>query len=166
MEKLLESFSVGLFFWQLILFLLLLFLLKKYAWGFILQSVKQREDTIKEGLEAAEKSKDLMKQMQADNEALLAEARKERDEIIKSAREAKEKMIADAKEKANEEGQKIIESAKTTIKAEKTAAISEIKTHIATLSVQVAEKILKSEVASNDKQDELIDVAMKDANLN
>ncbi len=166
MEKLLSEFSVGLFFWQTILFLVLLFLLKRYAWDFILVSVKTREEKIQEGLESAEKAKEMMRQMKNDNEALLAEARKERDEIIKSAREAKEQMIGDAKQKANEEGDKIIKSAQAAIAAEKAAALSEIKSHVAELSVQIAEKILKDELKANDKQNDLIETAIKDANLN
>ena len=108
MEKLLDQFSVGLFFWQTILFLALLFLLKKYAWKPILTSVKNREDAIKEGLESAEKAKEQMRQLKEDNKALLAEARAEKAEIIKSAREAKEQMINDAKTKAKEEADKLI----------------------------------------------------------
>jgi len=96
MEKLLSEFSVGLFFWQLILYLLLLFLLKRFAWNHILTSVKNREDSIKEGLESAEEAKEQMRQLKKDNQELLAEARKEKEEIIKSAREAKDQMIADA----------------------------------------------------------------------
>ncbi len=166
MEKLLNDFSIGLFFWQLILFVALLWLLKKYAWNFILVSVKEREEKIKEGIEAADKAKEMMRQMKEDNEALLAEARQERDGIIKSAREAKEKMIADAKDKASEEADKLIKNAQEAIKAEKAAAMNEIKTHVAELSVQIAEKILKNELAADGKQQELIDSAMKDANLN
>lgn len=166
MENLLNDFSVGLFFWQLILFIALLWLLKKYAWNFILVSVREREDKIKEGLEAADKAKEMMRQMKEDNEALLAEARQERDGIIKSAREAKEKMISDAKSKANEEGDKIIKNAQEAIKAEKAAAMSDIRKHVAELSVEIAEKILKNELSSNAKQEELIDSAIKDAKLN
>lgn len=166
MENLLNDFSVGLFFWQLILFIALLWLLKKYAWNFILVSVKAREDKIKEGLEAADKAKEMMRQMKEDNEALLAEARKERESIIKSARDAKEQMIADAKDKAAEEADKMIRNAKESIKAEKAAAMNEIKEHVTSLSVEIAEKILKNELANDAKQKDLIASAIKDANLN
>ena len=166
MEKLLDQFSVGLFFWQLVLFLALLFLLRKYAWKPILSSVKNREDSIKEGLEAAEKAKEQMRQLKEDNKALLAEARMERDQIIKDAREAKDKMIADEKEKAKEEGAKMIESAKEVIRAERTAAVNDLKSQVAELSIQIAEKVIKNEVSSDDKQKELISSIMKDANLN
>ncbi len=166
MEKLLNDFSVGLFFWQVLLFLVLLFLLKKYAWKPILVSVREREEKIKEGLESADKAKEMMRELKEDNEKLLAEARIERDGIIKAAREAKEKMISEAKAKANEEADKVIKSAQETIKAEKSAAMNEIKIHVAELSVSIAEKILKNEITSDGKQKELIESAINDAKLN
>lgn len=165
MEKLLEKFEVGLFFWQTLLFLALLFLLKKYAWKPILTSVKNREDAIKEGLESAEKAKEQMRQLKEENKALLAEARAEKDEIIKSAREAKEQMISDAKDKAKEEGDKMIASAKEVIRAERAAAVNELKSQVAELSISIAEKVIKNELSA-DKQKDLIASAMKDAELN
>ena len=144
MEKLLEKFEVGLFFWQLILFLALLFLLRKYAWKPILTSVINREESIKEGLEAAEEAKEQMRQLKEDNKALLAEARMERDQIVKEAREAKDKMISDAKETAKAEGAKMIEAAKTAIQAERNAAVNELKGQVAELSVETAEQHKKT----------------------
>lgn len=166
MEKLLDKFEVGLFFWQLLLFLVLLFLLRKYAWKPILTSVINREESIKEGLESAEKAKEQMRQLKEDNKALLAEARLERDQIVKEAREAKEKMISDAKEKAKEEGAKMIETAKSVIQAERNAAVNELKSQVAELSVRIAEKVIKSEISSDAKQQEIISSAMESANLN
>ena len=166
MEKLLDKFEVGLFFWQLLLFLVLLFLLRKYAWKPILASVINREESIKEGLESAEKAKEQMRQLKEDNKALLAEARLERDQIVKEAREAKEKMISDAKEKAKEEGAKMIETAKSVIQAERNAAVNELKSQVAELSVRIAEKVIKSEISSDAKQQEIISSAMESANLN
>ena len=166
MEKLLEKFEVGLFFWQLILFLALLFLLRKYDWKPILTSVINREESIKEGLEAAEEAKEQMRQLKEDNKALLAEARMERDQIVKEAREAKDKMISDAKETAKAEGAKMIEAAKTAIQAERNAAVNELKGQVAELSVEIAEKILKSEISSDTKQQEIISAAMQNAKLN
>ena len=166
MEKLLEKFEVGLFFWQLILFLALLFLLRKYAWKPILTSVINREESIKEGLEAAEEAKEQMRQLKEDNKALLAEARMERDQIVKEAREAKDKMISDAKETAKAEGAKMIEAAKTAIQAERNASVNELKGQVAELSVEIAEKILKSEISSDTKQQEIISAAMQNAKLN
>lgn len=166
MEKLLNDFSVGLFFWQMLLFIVLLFLLKKYAWKPILVSVREREEKIQEGIESADKAKEMMRELRNDNEKLLAEARLEREAIIKTAREAKDKMINEAKGKAQEEADKIIKSAQEAIRAEKSAAMNEIKTHVAELSVSIAEKILKNELTSDAKQKELIDSAMNNANLN
>ena len=166
MEKLLDKFEVGLFFWQTILFLVLLFLLRKYAWKPILSSVINREESIKEGLAAAEEAKEQMRQLKEDNKALLAEARKERDTIVKEAREAKDNMIAEAKNKAQEEGAKMIESAKEVIRAERTAAVNELRSQVAELSISIAEKVIKSEISSDAKQNELISSALKDANLN
>lgn len=166
MEKLLSDFSVGLFFWQALLFLVLLFLLKKYAWKPILVSVREREEKIQEGIESADKAKEMMRELKEDNEKLLAEARLEREGIIKAARDAKDKMINDAKAKAQEEADKVIKSAQDAIKAEKAAAMNEIKSHVAELSVSIAEKILKNELAADGKQKELIESAMNDAKLN
>jgi len=166
MEKLLDKFEVGLFFWQLILFLALLFLLRKYAWKPILTSVINREESIKEGLESAAQAKEQMRQLKEDNKALLAEARMERDQIVKEAREAKDKMISDAKETAKAEGAKMIEAAKTAIQAERNAAVNELKGQVAELSVEIAEKILKSEISSDTKQQEIISAAMQNAKLN
>ena len=166
MENLLESFSVGLFFWQLILFLVLLFLLRKYAWKPILTSVINREESIKEGLESAAQAKEQMRQLKEDNKALLAEARMERDQIVKEAKEAKDKMISEAKDKAQEEGAKMIEAAKSVIQAERNAAVSELKSQVAVLSIQIAEKIIKSEISSDSKQQEIISAAMENAKLN
>ncbi len=166
MEKLLDKFEVGLFFWQLILFLALLFLLRKYAWKPILTSVINREESIKEGLESAAQAKEQMRQLKEDNKALLAEARMERDQIVKEAREAKDKMISDAKETAKAEGAKMIEAAKTAIQAERNTAVNELKGQVAELSVEIAEKILKSEISSDTKQQEIISAAMQNAKLN
>lgn len=166
MENLLEEFEIGLFFWQTILFLVLLFLLRKYAWTPILNAVKKREDSIREGLKSAEEAKEQMRQLKEDNKALIADARAERDEILKSAREAKEKMIAEAKENAKKEGEKMIASAKDSIRSEKAAAIQELKNQVAELSLEIAEKIIQSELSDPAKQKELISSAMQEAKLN
>lgn len=166
MEKLLDKFEIGLFFWQTFLFLVLLFLLRKYAWKPILNSVINREESIREGLESADKAKEQMRQLKEDNKVLLAEARMEREQIVKEAREAKDKMISEAKDKAKEEGAKMIEAAKAAIQAERNAAVNELKSQVAELSIEIAEKIIKSEVSSDAKQQEIISAAMKNANLN
>ena len=166
MEKLLNDFSVGLFFWQTLLFLVLLFLLRKYAWKPILKAVEDRESSIEDALNSAEEATKKMAELQSSNEKLLNEAREERDAMLKDARQVKDKMIAEAKATANVEGEKIIASAKETINLEKLAAITELKNQVASLSIEIAEKILKEELSSEDKQKAIIDNVVKDINLN
>ena len=166
MEKLINDFSFGLFIWQIILFLLLLFLLRKFAWKPILKAVEDRETGIKDALDSAEKAKLEMANLQADNEKLLQEARAERDTMLKEAREMKTKMIADAKEEAQAEANKTIANAQVAIEGEKKAAIAELKQTVATLSVEIAEKVVKQELSEKSKQLELVDTMLKDANLN
>jgi F-type H+-transporting ATPase subunit b len=159
------SVSIGTVIWTTIAFLIVVFILAKFAWKPILSSIKEREDSIEEALEAAEAAKEKMKELKQDNEKLIGEARQEREEIIKSAREAKEKMINEAKDKAKADADKIIENAHASIKAEKASAINELKSLVGELSIEIAEKILKEEL-KGDKQKELIEAAMKDAKLN
>lgn len=166
MEKLWNEFSVGLFFWQSLLFLALLFLLRKFAWKPILNAVNEREQKITESLEQAEKAKEEMAALQASNENLLKEARAERDAMIKDAKETASKMITEAKDKAKEEGAKMLASAKESINAEKTAAIAELKTQVAAFSIEIAEKVVRGELASDDKQKALADKLAEDINLN
>ena len=130
MEKLLGEFSIGLFFWQTVLFLALLFLLRKYAWKPILNAVNEREEGIRNALLSAENAKKEMQNLKSDNEKLLAEARLERDTMMKEAREIKEKMINDAKTEAQAQGLKMIEQAKAAIQSEKNAAMADLKNQV------------------------------------
>ncbi len=166
MEKLINDFSFGLFFWQMILFVLLLLLLKKFAWGPILSALNDREEGIKNALDSAEKAKLEMQNLQADNQKLLQEARTEREAMIKEAREIKEKMISDAKEEAKTEADKMITNAQAAIESEKKSAIAEIKNQVASLSIDIAEKVVKSELADKDKQLKLVESMLNDATLN
>ena len=166
MEKLINEFSVGLFFWQAVVFILLLFLLKKFAWGPILNAVNEREQSIKDALDAAQKAKHEMANLQADNEKLLQEARAERDAMLKEARQIKASMIAGAKEEAQAEASKAIVGAQATIEAEKKAAVAELKQTVSGLSLAIAEKIVKSELSNKDKQLELVETMLKEANVN
>jgi F-type H+-transporting ATPase subunit b len=166
MEKLLNEFSVGLFFWQSVIFLVLLFLLRKYAWKPILDNVNEREKKISDSLELAEKTKAEMKALQAQNENLLKEARAERDLIIRDAKETASKMVEDSKTIARKEAEKIITTAKQTIESEKNAAVAELKTQMASFSLEIAEKIVRGELASDDKQKALADKLANDINLN
>ena len=166
MEKLINDFSFGLFIWQIILFLLLLFLLRKFAWRPILKAVEDRETGIKDALDSAEKAKLEMANLQADNEKLLQEARAEREAMMKEAREIKSKMISDAKEDAQAEANKTIANAQATIEAEKKAAVADIKQQVAELSVEIAEKVVREELSNKDKQLKLVDQMLNEASLN
>ena len=166
MDKLINDFSVGLFFWQSLLFIALILLLKKFAWGPILTAVEEREDGIKNALEAAEKAKAEMQALNADNERILAEARIERDALLKEAREIKEGIVNDAKELANTEADKILTTAKDQINNEKMKAMTELKNTVATLSIDIAEKVLRSELTDKKKQEDLVANALKETELN
>lgn len=161
-----DQFSLGLFFWQFILFVGLIFLLKKFAWKPILDAVNEREEGIKNALLSAENAKKDMQNLKADNEKLLAEARAERDIMMKEAREIKEKMINDAKTEAQVQGEKMIEQAKAAIANEKNAAIADLKNQVGTLSLEIAEKVLKGELANKEAQTNLVEKMLGDAKLN
>lgn len=156
----------GLLFWTGLVFVLLLFVLTKFAWKPILNAVNTREKNIAEALELAEKTKAEMQALQAQNENLLKEARAERDKIVKDAHEIAAKMVEDSKANAKAESAKIITAAHQAIEVEKSAAISELKAHVAALSIEIAEKIVRSELASDDKQKALASKLAEDINLN
>lgn len=156
----------SLIFWTSLIFVVFFILMRKLAWKPILGAVKSREDSINDALLAAENAKKDMQNLKADNEKLLAEARAERDAMIKEAREIKDKMIADAKEEAQVQGEKMISQAKATIESEKNAAMAEIKNQVSTLSIEIAEKILKEELSSNEAQSKLVEKMLVDAKLN
>lgn len=158
--------SIGLIFWMIVSFSIILFLLKKFAWAPILGMIKEREDSIELALASAEKAKQEMKMLQSNNERLLADAKTERELLLKDAREIREKMIAEAKGMATKEGERLLKSARENIQNEKMAAITELKNQVATLSIDIAEKILKSELSSDEKQKSLVNTLLKDVNLN
>ena len=166
MEKLINDFSFGLFFWQLIIFLGLLLLLRKFAWKPILDAVNEREEGIKNALLSAENAKKEMQNLKSDNEKLLAEARAERDAMMKDAREIKEKMINDAKSEAQAAGEKMISQAKAAIESEKNAAMAELKNQVSSLSLEIAEKVLRDELSNKESQTKLVEKMLGDAKLN
>lgn len=166
MEKLLEDFSLGLFVWQTVLFVGLLFLLKKYAWGPILSAVNEREAGIKDALNLAEKAKMEMENLQADNQKLLKEARAEREAMLKEARELKNSMIESAKTEAKEEANKLVVNAQAAIETEKKAAIADLKSVVAELSISIAETVVREELSDKSKQEKLVESMLKDATLN
>jgi len=165
MEKLIEDFSVGLFFWQLVLFVGLVLLLKKFAWKPILDSVNEREDCIKNALASAEEAKKEMQNLNASNEQLLKDARAERDALMKEAREIKDKMISDAKEEAKEVTSKLIENAQASIEQEKQAALAELKKQVADLSIGIAETVIKKELTDKNDQLKLVEGILKEVTL-
>ena len=156
----------GLVFWTAITFLILLFILKKFAWKPILGAVSTREQSIKDALAAAEQARLEMENLHADNERILQEARAEREAMIKEAREIKNKMIADAKDEAQATASKMIQQAQVTIESEKKAAVAELKAQVATLSLDIAEKVLKQELSSKDQQAKLVNDLLGKATLN
>jgi len=165
MEKLINDFSFGLFFWQIVLFVLLLLLLKKYAWGPILDALNSREEGIQNALDEADKARQEMVDLKSSNETILKEARAERDGLLKDARMIKEKMITEAKDEAKTQSNKIIEQAKQTIENEKLAAITELKNQVAELSIGIAEKIMKDELSNKGKQVAMIEKMLDEARL-
>lgn len=160
------SFDPGLIIWTTIIFTLLLVVLKKYAWKPILSAVDERNNSIEEALKAADKAKEEMALLNADNERILDEAKLKRDALLKEARDIKDGIINDAKEKANLEAEKIITSAKEQIVNEKMKAITELKNSVAILSIDIAEKVLKSELKDKDNQQEFIATVLKNTDLN
>ncbi len=156
----------GLLFWMVVVFGILLVILKKKAWSPILKAVKNREEKINDALEAAEAARKEMADLQSKNEELLQEARAERDTMLKEARETKEQIIATAKAKANEEADRLIADAREAIRHEKMAAITELKNQVATLSIEIAEKIVRDDLASDEKQKELATSLVDEMNLN
>ena len=153
--------AIGLMFWTVVIFILLLVILKKFAWKPILKAVDDRNNSITEALSSAEKAKAEMEQLSANNEKILQEARIERDSIIKEARAIKENTISEAKRKASSEAEKIILSAKEQISNEKMKAMTELKNEIADISIQMAEKIIKSELKDGKSQKKLIEETLK-----
>ncbi len=158
--------DTGLLIWMMITFLIVLILLKKYAWKPILKMIKDREDFIDNALKSAEVAKQEMQSLRSDNEKILAQARTERDMMMKEARDMKDNIVGEAKGKAKEEADKILASAREAIQNEKLAAISEMKNQVALLSIEIAEKILKHELSDENKQKELIGTLLKDVKLN
>lgn len=157
--------ELGLIFWTALTFLLLVFLLAKFAWKPILNAVNEREKSIEGALRAAEHARDEMKSLQADNDNIKREARAERERILREAEDIKNKIISEATEKAKEESGKQIALARLQIHAEKENAIAQIKTQVAEISVEIAEKLLRKELSAENRQQQLIDNLLKEAKI-
>lgn len=158
--------EIGLVFWTAVTFLFLLIILRKFAWKPILGAVSDREEGIKNALASAENARKEMENLTADNERILKEARVERETMLKEAREIKAKMISDAKEEAQEQANKMIEQAQLAIESEKKSAMAELKNHVAGLSLEIAEKVVRQELSNKDKQLELVESMLGEAKLN
>ncbi len=158
--------DIGLLFWTLISFAILLFLLRKFAWKPIVGTVNGREESIREALASAENARLEMENLLADNERILKEARVEREAMLKEAREIKSKMIADAKDQAQMQASKMIDQAQIAIEGEKKAAMAELKSHVAGLAVDIAEKVVRDELSNKDRQMQLVKTMLGDAALN
>ena len=166
MQDLINQFSSGLFIVQSIIFLVLLFLLKKFAWKPILDAVNEREVTIVDYLNQAKLAKQEVLNLKAENEVIIREAKVERDNILKEAREIKDRIVGEAKDLAKTEGDKMIEQARQSIQAEKATAMSDIKNQISTLSVNIAETILKQKLDNDGAQNALVENMLNKTNLN
>lgn len=158
--------GIGLIFWMTLVFSALLFILKKYAWKPIMTALNEREQDISSSLEMAKQTKSEMKKLKADNDNLFIEARKEREAILAEANKTKVQIINDAKETAIVEANRIVEAARLNIESEKRAALSEIKSQVAEFSIEIAEKILRSELSDKEKQDKLIKEHLDKLQLN
>ena len=162
MEKLLEEFSLGLFVWQTILFVALLLLLKTFACKPILDAVNERETSIRESLSAAEKAREDMEAVQADNKRILKQARSERDALLAEAKTESIKIVNQAKEDAKAEADKITAQAQVTIQNEKNAAINDLKGQVASLSIDIAAKVLQTELKDQAAQEKFVSELVKE----
>lgn len=148
--------AIGLVFWMLVTFSLLLFILKKFAWKPILSSMKEREETIEKSLMEAANARAEMQKLNQQNENLLAEARAEREHILKEARDIKEMIVSEAKKSAEEEAKRLIERANEEIGRQKNVAMDELKKEVAQFSLQIAQKLVEKELENNEAQKTLI----------
>ncbi|MBP5372296.1 MAG: F0F1 ATP synthase subunit B [Bacteroidales bacterium] len=158
--------GIGLVFWTTVTFLLVVFLLIKFAWKPVLGMINERNKSIEDALKLAETTKAEMAKLQADNERIIAEARKERDNLLKEAREMKDQMIAQAKSEASAEANKIMAAAKLSIENEKNQAMQDLKNQVATLSFEIAEKVIGKELENKKVSDEIIAESIKNLKFN
>jgi F-type H+-transporting ATPase subunit b len=165
MEKLISEFSLGLFFWQTLIFVGLIFLLKKYAWKPILSAVNEREASIKDALEAAKEARSEMESLQSDNQRILKEARAQKEALLKEARTIRSEMINTAKVEAQSEANKILGQAQEAIQNEKRTAVNELKDHVSSIALDIATKVLQNELESKDKQMQLVSKLLQDSDM-
>jgi len=158
--------DLGLFFWNLLAFVIVFFLLRKFAWKPILGSLKSREEGIADALATAEKVKAEMAQLKNENEALLAKAREERALMLKEARDTKDKIINEAKDQAKLEANKIITDAQAAIEQQKMAALTDVKNQVGNMVIEISEKILRRELSAKPEQERYIKQLADEVKLN
>ena len=158
--------SIGLLFWSALAFFILLFVLGKFAWKPITQALKEREDSIDEALKSAEVARLQLESLKTDNQRLLNEARVERDKLLKEANEIKDQILAKAKSDAKSEGDKMISAAKEAIEMEKVNAMNQLKTQVANLTVDLAEKILRKKMEDRSQQEVFVNDSLKNITVN
>lgn len=158
--------DLGLFVWSTVTFLILFVLLAKFAWKPIVKALDDRERSIEDALTKAELAKEEMAKLTSENESLLRQARAERDLILKEAKQLKDQIVSEAKTSAQVEGAKLIEKAKQEIEAQKETAMEQVKNQVATLSIEIAEKVLRRQFADPGRQNELVGELLKDVKLN
>jgi F-type H+-transporting ATPase subunit b len=158
--------DIGLLFWMTLTFGTVLFILGKFAWKPIMKMLHEREESIEKALHAADEAKKEMLKLKAGNEQLLLEAKEERDALMRDARKVKEAIIDEARLKANEEANRIIENARESIQYEKMAAINELKNQIASISIEIAEKLIGQELVDKEKQNQLTEKLLKEVKIN
>src|SRR5258705_7393285 len=158
--------ALGLVFWMLVSFLIVLLILGKFAWKPILKALKERETSIEDALRSADKAREAMENLKTDNEKLLSEARAERERMLREARDTKDAIINEAKGKATTEANRLLQMAREAINNEKQAAITELKNQVAMLSIEIAEKILREQLKDSAKQKELAEKYLKEVKMN
>jgi len=158
--------GTGLIIWQTIIFVALIFLLAKLAWKPILNSLKDREKSIQDALDTAEKARQEISKLKSDNEHLLQQAREERDRMLREARDAAIRLKEETEAAAKKSADKIIDDARVAIGIEKNAALRDIKEQVATFSIEIAEKLLRDKLADDKSQRTLVDRYLKDIKVN
>ena len=158
--------DVGLLVWQLVIFGLLFLLLSKFAWGPITNSLRERENSIQGALDLAQKTRGEMAKLKSENEQILAQARAERDTILRSAKETADRVIAESRDKAIAEGQRMLEQAREAMQNERQALVASMKKEVVNLSIEVAEKVLRRELADKNSQEKLVQELVSSSRLN
>ncbi|OIN58865.1 F0F1 ATP synthase subunit B [Arsenicibacter rosenii] len=158
--------DIGLLFWQVVVFLAIFFILSRFAWKPITSGLKEREESIQSAIDLAEKTRKEMAQLQSDNQKLLAEARAEREAMLRGAKETADRMIAEARDKAAAEGQRVLEQAREAMANERQALLAQVKKEVVTLSLDIAEKVLRKELADKSAQEKLVQDLVANARLN